>query len=371
MNARVVQLIASVLACAWLCACQFITGLDGFDVDAGMHAASSSLEAGVTACPALSSGACDLVAQCGCEPGWHCQDRGTGPACFAGGSRAAGAACSADADCGEGTGCLDGLCKRYCTSDSECEGGLCRPSTLHAAAASTQRACLTRCDFAADACQDGARCAQLRESSPVPFAADGSFCVAPLRECATDQRCDEPAWGTRLCEAGSDAADCRCESSVPDAACDLISQCGCAPGLHCALGSVDGARVSLRCVADRAEPKKLGELCSDEAECGPGHSCWRGLCEKYCRTDADCGGSSCIALTNPEVVVGVRVCTIACSFESERECAPGSRCVHAPDGHDYCFIPRTPCPYANDGTCDEASGGSRICADGTDTGDCP
>ncbi len=277
-----------------------------------------------------------------------------------------GTTCNTEDECGAGNACVAGMCARVCQSDTDCKAGPCRAQAN--SAGEMVDACLIECDFASQRpCAPSVQCARFDEASPVGA---GDYCVVPTASCETDGRCDEPSWGTRRCAAGSDARDCVCAPSLMSAACDLVSQCGCAPGTHCALLDVMESTASVACVADRNPSREAGALCNDESECAPGHSCWRGLCEKYCVRDEDCSGGRCIAVRAPNEVESVRVCTIACDFDANTGCASGSACVRAPDGTQYCLIPRSPCPFENDGVCDEALG-TRICVDGSDAADCP
>lgn len=292
--------------------------------------------------------------------------------------------CTADDGCGADELCVQGLCAARCEAEGDCEGSACHEITRATSAEGNARVCLRACDFASqEPCSAETQCARvdgvvevsllgntgtLASPGLVPAA---SVCVAPSATCVTDQRCDEPAWGTRLCEAGSDAADCTCEPMIAGAPCDLLQQCGCSPGTHCALESIEASQAKLACVQDRPNARPPGSPCNEEDECGAGHSCWRGLCERYCASDADCGGGRCIPLEDGEPISGLGVCAIGCSFEPESGCADGARCVKAPQSEPYCLLPRDPCPFTDDGTCDEPDGeGTRICADGTDESDC-
>jgi hypothetical protein len=351
-----------------LSACQVISGLDNLGVAHDVPRDASMLSDPDTC--TTSAGVCDLVSQCGCPAGQSCQYRGVEPRCYATGTMPLGAACSTNEQCAPGSGCLDGLCKRYCGSDDDCGNGLCLPISENDKPLPNVKACLTRCDFVSQApCAEGSQCAQLNARAPDQFGVDGTFCFVPLSTCVADQRCDEPAWGTRVCSEGSDSADCTCKSSVAGATCDLTTQCGCSPGMHCALADVVGTQAGLTCAPDQTSPKQRGEPCHDELECAAGYSCWRGLCEKYCTSDGDCAPGQCIPLGTPAVVSGVHICTIPCNFAMPTTCAVGSACVHAPGGRDYCLIPRSPCPYAGDGVCDEPEG-TRICVEGSDPMDC-
>jgi hypothetical protein len=223
--------------------------------------------------------------------------------------------------------------------------------------------CLRSCDFAADTlCGTGMRCARLEEPA-------GDYCVTPSEQCETDGRCDEPEWGTRRCAAGSDAVDCACSPKLAAASCDLVAQCGCAPGTHCTLRAVREGRASVGCTPNLEPVRAPADACNAETECPAGYSCWRELCEKYCAADSDCDGGQCMALRDPAEVSGVRVCSVACDFDTDGGCRSGARCVRAPSGEAYCLVPREPCPFENDDVCDEPQG-SRICVAGSDAHDC-
>jgi hypothetical protein len=220
------------------------------------------------------------------------------------------------------------------------------------------------CDFSSQTpCAADEHCAHFSEEPA------GDFCVVPATSCATDGRCDEPEWGTRRCASGSDAADCACTPAVDGASCDLVTQCGCSPGSHCALLEVHDARASLGCTPELTPLRKPGAACNAESECPAGYSCWRGLCEKYCTTDGDCPSGQCVTLRDGAEIAGLRVCSVACDFESDSGCQSGTRCVRAPQAAAYCLVPRAPCPFVDDGVCDEPQG-SRICVKGSDILDC-
>jgi hypothetical protein len=252
------------------------------------------------------------------------------------------------------------------TSDIEAEdAGCAAPECKPGASCRDARPadCLRSCDFASEAqCAAGTRCAHLEDLG-------GDYCVAPTASCETDGHCDEPAWGTRRCVADSDPVDCACSPRVADASCDLVAQCGCRSGTHCALLAVRVSRASVGCSPNVAPLREPAATCNAETECPAGYSCWRGLCEKYCATDVDCQGSRCMALRDANEISGVKVCAVACDFDSNTGCKPGTQCVRAPSGETYCLVPRDPCPYVNDGVCDEPQG-SRICVAGTDAVDC-
>jgi hypothetical protein len=352
-----------------LLGCQAVSGLDDLRL-VGMDASAQiaqPVDAGrCTPGELIADGSCEVVSQCGCAPEQHCQVRNGMSSCVAPGVTPVGASCANDDACAAGSACVDRMCARYCASDVDCPTGVCR--TFGVAAGASVKACVLRCDFATEVpCGDGVQCARFDGD---PELGDGDFCAVPSATCETDGVCDEPSWGTRRCAEGSDKRDCTCTPTLPNASCDLAAQCGCGPNTHCALLDVLDSTASVGCVADVQPIRQPGFACSAEGECPGGYSCWRGLCEKYCSRDADCGAGRCIAIRAPNEVDGVRLCTLACDFVSNSGCEAGASCVRAPDGLNYCLIPRSPCPYAGDFICDEPEG-TRICAEGTDAADCP
>jgi hypothetical protein len=336
--------------------------------------ASGTDQKDCTCKPSISGAKCDLVMQCGCPQGQHCQFGDTAPQCVVPGNTAVGELCNQDSECVAGSACIGDICKRYCASDKDCGNGLCRDVIFNGQAIPGVKACLTTCDFPTQKpCGKGVSCGRFSPGDVASLPNGGDFCIVASSDCVTDNVCDEPAWGTRLCTTGSDAADCACTSSVPGATCDLAKQCGCSPGTHCALTNVQGTQATLGCSSNQSNAKPKGSVCSSESDCAAGLSCWRGMCERYCSSNADCGSGQCTQITNSGDVTGVKVCSIPCTFATEQECSPGTRCARPPSGGDLCFVPRSPCIFPNNGTCDEPDppNGSRLCVDGSDAPDCP
>lgn len=82
---------------------------------------------------------CNEVAGTGCAPGERCTvcvrpNTSRSQGCAAGGDKAAGEACAAQAECSPGTVCWNAdtgttyVCRHYCNSDADCyaEAPLCR-----------------------------------------------------------------------------------------------------------------------------------------------------------------------------------------------------------------------------------------------------
>jgi hypothetical protein len=177
-------------------------------------------------CPLARGAECDLVRQCGCPDGQRCQ-------------------------VAEGAG------GPTCT-----EPGSLAPGS---------------------ACQSAAAC-------PAGQTCDDGVCGAPKDPCPSveDGTCDE-AKGTGRCAEGSDAKGCGCQPSLPDATCDLVTQCGCAKGRTC-MPEAGGAI----CTEPRTSSTEIGDRCTTNEDCRAGLACNYGTCQPFCATDRECpDGHAC------------------------------------------------------------------------------
>lgn len=390
MNRHALRL--SYLSIFALASCQAVTGLDGLQiVDAGERSSSSpvhgsdgqgSQAAGDTGSRPNASGndagcrppptaACDLLTQCGCKPGDHCQARAAAyaPACFVPGTLAPGSACSSPSDCPRGQTCDDRTCRAYCREDADCEAGICVSLQTKDARASTVQVCWTQCSpDEPSACGPGARCRTLQTER----GESGVYCAAPADPCPTieDGTCDD-ARGTGQCADGTDKRDCDCEPTLPGALCDAVVQCGCRRDAACAI-TRDPAHVSAACTAWTGR-KRDDAACKDDAECAPGYVCqFGGTCSRLCHDDSQCSGRTCLPVVlSDKPSAGLKVCYTACD-RANPSCASGKRCAHFDPRFDvvgdYCVLPTAHCPAA-DGVCDEARG-TGLCTDDTDVIDC-
>jgi hypothetical protein len=146
-------------------------------------------------------------------------------------------------------------------------------------------------------------------------------------------------------DAGNDAAT-SCTTTLPGAPCDLVSQCGCAPGEQCVLEQVSPAVFTPTCVADASGGTPFG-ICDTDLDCPPSYGCVNpGLCLPYCNSIADCPDdvpSSCDALGNGSgsTLAGVRICALTCSSDSDcvspdQFCSTTEKCVPRPDLGEAC-----------------------------------
>ena len=385
----------SVLRVAWIAVfaagCQVVTGLHDLEVhdagtgrienpsrgerDTGVTDAEPAAEAGVQdagLCPAPPGLTCDLVTQCGCKAGEHCQALGfpPRPSCVKPGPRAPGSTCSTAAECPRGQTCDHRTCRAYCRTDADCEDGRCVEVESANTASTGINVCWERCRAGeVEACGPNARCRSLQP----PRGAEGEYCAAPADPCPYVENgvCDE-AKGTGECAAGTDRRDCACEPSLPDATCDLIDQCGCAKGSACFPVSTEPGRYSATC-APWSGTKKQNEPCSEAAECAPGHLCrFNGLCTRLCESEVECPGGVCLPIDLGSSETGeLKSCHWTCD-RAKPACGPHAQCVEFDDRFKvrgaFCSVPLQKC-FENDGVCDEPEG-SGICADGTDPVDC-
>jgi len=326
-------------------------------------------------CKPAPGSQCDLVQQCGCDQGEHCQLSGEDPrpTCVKPGKNAPWSACKAATDCPGGQTCDRGSCRPYCERDSDCDDGRCYP----AAAADGQldpavKVCWKQCQLDdTKTCANGTAC---REAN-TPHAETASFCVAPFDPCPTveDGTCDEmPGSGT--CAQGTDKKDCGCAPKLADAVCDPVAQCGCADGQTC-VAELSGGVYTAGC---RAPGNVLrNAACKNSSECALGLVCDDALrvCVSQCASDEDCQDGACRVVKH-STAAALGHCVPRCDRRSKKPCGAESVCASfdARSDHgfgapgDYCWKPlQQDCP--SNGTCDEPKG-SGICAAGSDQADC-
>jgi hypothetical protein len=407
-----------VVHCAWLSlcllACQSLTKLDELDVvatpatrvagataeahldggapptaaDADAPGSSQAMSESLESQCVIAEGAqCDLVRQCGCEQGEHCQTRTSQqrPTCVTPGELAPWSACHDARECPRGQTCDRGSCRAYCERNEDCEGGECVDAEgADSSSSDNIRVCWKRCALSKkDECARGTTCRSVETAS----GTKGTYCVAPFDPCPTtdDGHCDEAHnddVATATCAEGSDRKDCECRPTLPGAPCDPLNQCGCARGLSCQVQALDKDlsedNVStLTAVCVKPGTKKLYEECVDGSECGLGLTCdlTTRLCVNYCYSKAQCKDGACKRMrNNDDLELGE--CTPRCSRSSGAPCVAGTRCAtfagstawsYFDEVGDYCWQPTSACPQ-ND-VCDEPQG-TGICVAGSDPQDC-
>lgn len=165
-------------------------------------------------CEPPNGGACDPVAQCGCNSGQNCDfiSLNGNTACIQSGSVATYGACTTSTQCQPGNSCVGGLCRPFCESESDCPG-------------------------------PGRTCDQVvagSEQDPIPgFHVCSAHCdpMNPVGTCGTGATC--LAFGgtdrTECFVAGPTAVGGACAGNLPDE---------CEPGLICA--GTQGAQPTCR-----------------------------------------------------------------------------------------------------------------------------
>jgi hypothetical protein len=148
----------------------------------------------------------------------------------------------------------------------------------------------------------------------------------------------------------------------PGMACDPAAPTACAGGTCFVACSSSGMPVGACTMAGSKMP---GEVCQRNEDCTPGSQCFTlscgvKICERFCKTDPDCGAGRCTtAVPCGTRDTGFRICSQACdpTGDGTSGCAPGLNC--------FLFTNETP-------DCD-CRGPKRVGGDGascTDSGDC-
>jgi hypothetical protein len=390
-----VKKFAIIVASLLLGSCQVVTKLNRLEVseskaDAvqdgmdGLNATDAEVREDAAAlCPIADGAQCNLVRQCGCKPGEHCQARGSDlrSSCFKPGDHAPWSACRDASECPAGQTCDRGSCRSYCGDDSDCEAGSCLPTAGPNAKPNRDvRVCWRNCEpNSIGACANGTAC----RSTKTPYAKTGTFCVAPYDPCPTleDGTCDERK-GTGSCADGADTKDCQCAPQLSQAVCDPVAQCGCAAGLTCNARVVGvpvsgGAAPTYTAQCDQAGTHKLYAACTRSGECLPGLTCDEtlGMCVNQCAVDRDCTEGVCRKLPN-QARVALGLCTPICKRATNKPCLANTVCASFDARYDlgfskpgdYCWRPlHEDCPINN--SCDEPQG-TALCAAGADEKDC-
>ena len=122
----------------------------------------------------------------------------------------------------------------------------------------------------------------------------------------------------------------------------------CGPGMACYLGCT-GTVGAGRCSASTGS-KRVGELCSENADCESGSQCLAfpcgRMCMKFCETDADCAGRNCYTdiPCGANKNTGVRICSQTCDPRAAAMltgCQTGFACLIFPKEVVSCDCPQT------------------------------
>lgn len=125
----------------------------------------TSTSSGGSGCtPPVPGGVCDTLPQCGCAAGLKCDVNGGGglTECIPAGAIAEYKQCFSQNDCQKGLTCLDGACKPFCDTASDCPGAgrTCGPVYYGGGTVPGFRICTSACDLtnAAAKCGPGLTC---------------------------------------------------------------------------------------------------------------------------------------------------------------------------------------------------------------------
>ena len=207
-----------------------------------------------------------------------------------------------------------------CTSDFECEGGVCQNNQ-----------CKIVCRKTTD-CSNGEKCVQ--NSCVLPCSGNsqcpgGQACVAGgcligcrgNRDCSSNEacvnnRCQNPCENANVCGPN---AQCDCENHLTD--------CKCPPGFEGNPTPDQGCvRVPASCTATGQCPKghmcianKCNLPCTDTVACAIGERCSNNVCSKVCYTNNNC--------LPGEICNEIGVCIPGCS--SDVDCPDTKACLNA------------------------------------------
>ncbi len=203
--------------------------------------------------------------------------------------------------------------------------------------------------------------------------ADGMCPPAPTPECDGGTLVSG-AGCVRCADGGSPLTDGGCPVTCKSATCDVFPQCGCKSGEKCQdlINSSNGS-VSTACVPDGTVSRE--GACKESRECVAGTTCVDGVCRPYCNTKVDCSGDApCVSILTGDDggvdVEDIKVCVTPCTPGVLGACATGTSCTNYTDTDlQFCVLPQSPCPFEEDGRCDDQTG-ARYCAAGTDKLDC-
>jgi hypothetical protein len=166
-------------ACGLLVGVSDLPFLDaGAEGGASADAAPSDANDEAPVCvPPTVSGACAPFPQRGCEAGQDCEIVASGvAACAPAGSIPRWHNCVGDSDqCGAGHECIGGVCKPFCCSAADCEGGVvtCEQITSTGGPSGTPLVGLEVCSAGCDPSNPTAICGQGVTCSPFPWDGNG------------------------------------------------------------------------------------------------------------------------------------------------------------------------------------------------------
>jgi hypothetical protein len=170
---------------------------------------------------------CDLASNCGCDASTTCSWMSTTGDNFcrsAFGAAKQGDGCAADTDCVQGTSCVFGECRKYCTGDGQCGATTCTADWTGFYPGLT---CADQCTPVTNTgCSGTQACliAQGRDATfclpgdTVPLGAD---CSSAAFSCVPGAICHDEG-GAHVCRAECDPAGAACAAGTCTTAPDLL-----------------------------------------------------------------------------------------------------------------------------------------------------
>jgi len=236
--------------------------------------------------------------------------------------------CSGTSDCGRSRVCDGGLCRPFCTQDSDCNAGVCNHwsgdcvasvDELHGfglgvpclidgdcksdLCSKSQGVCIASCSVSEQSCPEGAVCA----SDVADPKSDMGLCFAPCRADGSCERgsciplpappgalvCLPPANRGCLFEprTAADGGPCGCDLDCVSGSCFDETNYGYPSGVcdHECQSSAD-CRQGLACsiYGFCTDECKTSDDCRSGFVCGPSRAC-----QPLCQLDSDCANGTC------------------------------------------------------------------------------
>lgn len=243
-----------------------------------------------------------------------------------------GTTCERTSECATPLVCRIGRCRTECVVARDCPAGqacLVNADGLGACELPAIDVCSASCD-APLICASGHCRVECTVDTDCP---GGHVCVS--RAC---QRADV-AMDAGVSDAGDDAGTIDAATPIVDAAppdhgdtglsCDPVAETGCGAGERCSVGT--GAPA---CVASTGT-LRLGDACTDDAQCEGRLSCQGGRCVRvcllgdttFCGADLACSVDSVHGQVSLAAAEGVGLCTQTCDLLTDSGCTNGGSCA--------------------------------------------
>lgn len=174
-----------------------------------------------------SNSVCDLQDNCGCTAAQTCSwmsDKGNDYCRTGFGAAALGQGCAKDSDCVQGTSCVFGECRRYCSGDPQCGGTTCNADWTGFFPGIT---CADDCTPISNASCPGTSACLIVQGHDAAFCLPGDTiplgtdCTSSPFSCVPGAICHAEG-SNHVCRAECDPAGAACAAGTCTTAADLI-----------------------------------------------------------------------------------------------------------------------------------------------------